>query len=60
MTSNGLNKSLHLFTLLPGLVCAAEMPEFTAALREWEAEMAKPGQPAARDLPEEVRRILAI
>ena len=60
MISNGLNKSLHLFTLLPGLLCAAEKPEFTAALHEWEAEMAKPGQPAARDLPEEVRRILAI
>ena len=60
MISNGLNKWLHLFTWLPSLLCAADMPEFTAALHEWEAEMAKPGQPAARDLPEVVRRILAL
>ena len=60
MISKRLNKSLHLFTLLPGLAFAAEMPEFTSALHEWEAEMAKPDQPAARALPEAVRRILAI
>ena len=46
---------------MPGILCAAESaPEFMTALHEWQAEMARPGQQAARDLPEDVRRILAI
>lgn len=50
----------RLFLLLPGLLCAAESPEFVAEMHEWEAEMARPGVRAARELPESVRRILAL
>ena len=50
----------RLLFLLPGLLCAAESPEFMAGLHEWEAEVARPGAQAARDLPEEVRGILAL
>ncbi len=50
----------RLLFLLPGLLCAAESPEFIAELHEWEAEMARPGAQAARDLPENVRGILAL
>ena len=50
----------RLFFLLPGLLCAAESPQFMAEMHEWEAEMARPGAQAARDLPESARRILAL
>ena len=46
--------------MLSGLFCVAESPEFMAELHEWEAEMARPDAAAARDLPETVRRILAL
>jgi murein L,D-transpeptidase YafK len=49
-----------IFLLLPGLLCAAESPEFMEELHAWEAEMARPGVPAARALPDEVRAILAL
>ena len=50
----------RLFLLLPGLLYAAETPEFVAEMHAWEAEMARPGTLAARDLPESVRHILAL
>ena len=50
----------RLLFLIPGLLCAAESPEFMAELHEWEAEMARPGVQGARELPERVRRILAL
>lgn len=50
----------RLFPLLPGLLCAAESPEFVAEMHAWEAEIARPGTLAARDLPENVRGILAL
>ena len=50
----------RLFLLLPGLLYATETPEFVAEMHAWEAEMARPETPAARDLPENVRQILAL
>ena len=50
----------RLFLLIPGILCAAESPEFMAELHEWEAGMARPGAEAARALPENIRRILAL
>ena len=38
----------------------AESPEFMQELHAWEAEMARPSAAPARDLPEDVRTILAL